>query len=533
MKKLSVIIVSYNVCYLLEQALRSVRQAITKLDAPVEIFVVDNNSADNSVAMVQQRFPEVTLLVNEQNLGFAKANNQALQQATGEYILLLNPDTVVAADAFIKCGQFMAAHPAAGGLGVRIMDGAGNFRPESKRGLPTPAVSFYKMVGLTHLFPQSEKFARYYLGHLSKNQTHEVEVLAGAFLFLRRSVLQITGLLDEAFFMYGEDIDLSYRIRQAGYKNYYYPEVRIIHYKGQSTRRDRLRYGYEFYKAMLLFHRKHFAGHLPAAYSFFIQFAIAGRAILAGLAGVVAKILPFLDDAAIIYAGFYGLKNIYEKQTNYSLPLEYSTQAMPISIGLWLSAVYFNGGYRQPFVPNRLIRGVVLGLILVAALMQFSSVVFLPNFILLWGGVWTLAALMGKRLLYHYGQYQNFRLGDHPRPHLAVVGGEQESKRAVRLLKQAGIRAKIIGFIRPEFTDHPAAGYLGELSQVNEIIRVHRLNEVIFCGQDLSVTQITEGMAAVKDKVRYRILPAGGDYIISGNGQYNFHYHTPPGKLAR
>lgn len=534
MKKLSVIIVSYNVCYLLEQALRSVRAAVAHLAAPAEIFVVDNHSTDDSVAMVQQRFPEVTLLVNEHNLGFAKANNQALRRATGEYVLLLNPDTLLEADALLKCCQFMAAHPAAGGLGGKITDEAGNFRPESKRGLPTPAVSFYKLSGLAHLFPQSAKFARYYLGHLSRNQTHEVEVLAGAFMFLRRSVLPETGLLDEAFFMYGEDIDLSYRIQQAGYKNYYYPGVKIIHYKGQSTRHNRLRYGYEFYKAMLLFHRKHFAGQMANVSSFFIQLAIVLRAIAAGPAWVVAKILPFLDDAAIIGAGLYGLKTVYEKQIGSLLPLAYTVQLILVAIGGWLAAIYLSGGYQQPFRPERLVRGGVWGLIFLAAFAHFRLVGPFPNFILLWGSVWTLAALVGKRLLYHYGQYQDFRLGDRPRPRLAVVGSEPESKRAVRLLKQAGVRAKVIGFISPEYVPDPTAGYLGELRQLRDITRVHRLNELVFCEQDLSVTQVLTGLAVAKEQsTRSKLLPAGRDYIISTNKPAIANPYHVPVKLAR
>ncbi|HRI28473.1 MAG TPA: glycosyltransferase family 2 protein, partial [Chitinophagales bacterium] len=225
--KLSVIIVNYNVKYFLEQALLSVRRALEGLSA--EVIVVDNNSVDGSVEMVRQKFEEVVLIANSKNVGFSAANNQAIRIAKGEYILLLNPDTVVEEDTFAKTIGFMDTHPQAGALGVKMYDGKGVFLPESKRGLPTPATAFYKMTGLSALFPHSKIFNHYYLGHLNNNEVHEIEVLSGAFMLLRKSVLDKIGLLDETFFMYGEDIDLSYRVIQSGYRNYYYPHTRIIH----------------------------------------------------------------------------------------------------------------------------------------------------------------------------------------------------------------------------------------------------------------------------------------------------------------
>ena len=234
--KLSVIIVNYNVKYFLEQCLHSVQKALGKLEG--EVWVVDNNSVDGSVEMVQQKFPTVKIIANTDNKGFSKANNQAIRQANGEYILLLNPDTVVEEDTFSKVIQFMDSHPEAGGLGVKMIDGSGKFLPESKRGLPTYDVAFYKIFGLSALFPKSKTFGRYHLGYLDDSKIHEVDILAGAFMLLRKSILEKTGLLDEDFFMYGEDIDLSYRILKAGAKNYYFPETRIIHYKGESTKKS-------------------------------------------------------------------------------------------------------------------------------------------------------------------------------------------------------------------------------------------------------------------------------------------------------
>lgn len=252
---LSVIIVSYNVKSLLEQCLRSVNAAINSLSA--EVFIVDNASSDKSVEYLQPLFPQFQFLANPQNIGFAKANNLALEKCTGKYVLFLNPDTIVPPDCFIKCIDFLEKNLQAGALGVKMIDGNNMFLRESKRGLPTPSASFWKLTGMAALFPSSPLFSAYYAGHLTENETHEVEVLSGAFMLIRKKVLDITGGFDERFFMYAEDIDLSYRILKAGYKNYYFPDTVITHFKGSSTKKD-IQYVKQFYKAMSQYVRKHY-----------------------------------------------------------------------------------------------------------------------------------------------------------------------------------------------------------------------------------------------------------------------------------
>lgn len=242
--KISVVIVNYNVEHFLEQCLNSVRTALKNVNG--EVFVVDNASVDGSMAMVKSKFPEVILIENQKNVGFSKANNQAMGFAKGEYILLLNPDTLVEEDTFERVITFMDANPEAGGLGVKMIDGKGNFLPESKRGLPTPAVAFYKIFGLSRIFSRSKKFNQYHLGHLDNDETHEIDILSGAFMLMRKTALDKVGFLDEAFFMYGEDIDLSYRLQLGGYKNYYFPKTKIIHYKGESTKKGSLNYVFVF-----------------------------------------------------------------------------------------------------------------------------------------------------------------------------------------------------------------------------------------------------------------------------------------------
>jgi GT2 family glycosyltransferase len=254
---LSVIIVSYNVRAFLEQSLLSVRKASRGISA--EVIVTDNNSSDGSCEMVEKNFPDVRLIRNTVNVGYAAANNQAIREASGRYILLLNPDTIVGEDTFSKCLSFMDNNPDAGALGVMMVDGRGRYLPESKRALPSPGAAFFKMTGFHHIFPRSGIFNRYYHGDLDKTKISRIEVIAGAFMFLRKEAVIKTGLLDEEFFMYGEDIDYSLRLIKAGYKNYYYPETRIVHFKGCSTRQKKLRAVIWFYKAMAVYVRKHYS----------------------------------------------------------------------------------------------------------------------------------------------------------------------------------------------------------------------------------------------------------------------------------
>lgn len=267
---LSVIIVNYNVKFYLEQCLESVRRASRGLQ--VEVFVVDNLSTDGSVEYLRERFPEVTFIENKENVGFARANNQAIRQSKGEYVLLLNPDTIVGEDTLKQCVEFMDAHREAGAVGTYMLHVDGTFAPESRRGLPTPFVAFCKMTGLTALFPKSRLFGRYYMRYLDENEMNEIEVISGAYMMLRREALDKVGLLDEDFFMYGEDIDLSYRVLKGGYKNYFLP-VRMLHYKGESTVKNSYRYVYTFYEAMRLFFRKHYS-HYSWAISLPINLAI-------------------------------------------------------------------------------------------------------------------------------------------------------------------------------------------------------------------------------------------------------------------
>ena len=249
---------------------------------------MDNNSSDGSKDFFAGKFPEVRFIWHDENIGFAKANNFALKQCTGEYVLFLNPDTILPEDCLEKSLSFLQAQTIQGALGVRMIDGAGNFLKESKRGFPSPSTSLFKLAGLAKLFPHSKKFARYYLGNLDEYQNHEIDVLAGAFMLITKKVLDIVGGFDEAFFMYGEDIDLSYRIQKAGYKNYYFADSTIIHFKGESTKKGSLNYVRMFHKAMILFVRKHYKK--VRLFNILMRIGIACNAVLSGITSIFKKI---------------------------------------------------------------------------------------------------------------------------------------------------------------------------------------------------------------------------------------------------
>lgn len=272
--KLSVVIVSYRVrCYLL-QCLRSVFRALEGMEA--EVFVVDNHSDDGSVEAVARYYPQVRLIASAHNVGFARANNKAIREATGDYVLLLNPDTVVGEEVLRHAVAFMDSHPDAGACGVHMLNSDGSDAPESRRGVPSPMTSFYKMSGLCARYPHSRRYGRYYLGWLPWDRPVEIDIVSGAFCLLRHEALTAVGLLDETFFMYGEDIDLSYRLLQGGWHNWYLP-LTILHYKGESTRKSSFRYVHVFYKAMFLFFRKHY-GHLSWLLSVPVQVGICLKA---------------------------------------------------------------------------------------------------------------------------------------------------------------------------------------------------------------------------------------------------------------
>ncbi|HNW51212.1 MAG TPA: glycosyltransferase [Prolixibacteraceae bacterium] len=516
--KLSVVIVNYNVKHFLEQCLHSVEKASRTIET--EVFVVDNNSVDGSKGMLISKFPQVKLILNEKNVGFAKANNQAMRLATGDYILLLNPDTVVEEDTFEKVIAFMNAHPEAGGLGVKMIDGKGKFLPESKRGLPTPWVAFYKIFGLSRLFPRSKVFGRYHLTYLDKNETHEIDVLAGAFMLMRKEALDKVGLLDEDFFMYGEDIDLSYRITLGGYKNYYYPGTTIIHYKGESTKKGSLNYVRMFYNAMIIFANKHFSKQYAGFFAFFIHLAIYFRAALATTSRIVKKLWLPLLDFIFIFLGFFWLLPVWEnlKYGPDYYPDTFIYVGIPAYILVWLISTYYSGGYEKPVSLFRIFKGIISGtfIILIIYSLLPNSARFSRAVILL-GAVVAYLAVVLIRLFLHFGIRKDFTLGAQKPKRIAIVGFREEALRVEGMLGQTGVANNLLGYISPVQTEEDEA-YIGSAGQIDEIVRINNIEELIFCSADISSQMVIKTMLNLSGfNLEYKIAPPGSVSIIGSN----------------
>lgn len=516
--KLSVVIVNYNVKYFLEQCLHAAKKAAAKVSS--EIIVVDNDSVDGSCQMVSEKFPEIELISNNKNTGFSKANNQAIRIAKGEYVLLLNPDTVVEEDSFLKIINFMDQHPEAGGLGVKMIDGKGRFLPESKRGLPTPEVAFWKMFGFSKLFPRSKRFSRYHLGYLDKDKIHEVEVLAGAFMLLRKETLNKVGLLDEDYFMYGEDIDLSYRIIKGGYKNFYFPETTIIHYKGESTKKGSVNYVKVFYNAMIIFAQKHFSKGNAKRYAILINLAIYFRALLT-LAGQFIKLIYIpIIDALLIYLGFSILLpnwEAYKFELGY-YPPEYLHVAVPTYMLIWVTSIWINGGYRKNIEFYRIFKGLGWGTL---SILVFYSLVDesmrYSRALLLLGSVWAFAVLPAYRFLLSKFRFSGIDLEIGKQKRIAIVAAEAESQRISELILSSGLKIDTVGFVAPDNSVHQQF-FLGNISQLPEIIRINKIDELIFSSKDIPSQDIIRIMLDLYQlNIDYKIAPPESLSIIGSN----------------
>ncbi|GAB1448301.1 glycosyltransferase [Bacteroidota bacterium] len=519
---LSVVVVNYNVRYFLEQALFSIRKACLGLEA--EIIVVDNHSADGSCEMVRHRFPEVILIENKENTGFSKANNQGIRIAKGRYILLINPDTVVEEDCFKKVVTFMESTPDAGAVGVKMIDGAGKFLPESKRGLPTPEVAFYKIFGLAALFPKSKRFGKYHLGFLSKDEVHEVDVLAGAFMMIRREAFDKAGLLDEDYFMYGEDIDLSYRITRSGFKNYYFPGTTIIHYKGESTKRTSVNYVFTFYRAMIIFARKHYSQSHARTFSLLIHFAIYIRAFAAvGIRFLSKTLLPFLDLFAFIGL-FLLIKNAWSEY-RFETPEAYPQQAVLINSVvyalLWMGGLMLAGAYLKRRTFLSITKGIAFGTLAIAVFYAFVDEGYrFSRALIVLGGIATVGMAYFNRLLLYLLKYRKFslRLGSELRT--IIVGNPDEVARVQDLLVKSKSLSEYLGYVGVDTSYAEDNHYLGHVSQLAEIAELFKVEEIIFCAKDLSAGRIIEWMGIIgRPEVMFKIVPEESLFIIGSHSK--------------
>ncbi len=515
--ELSVVIVNYNVSYFLEQCLLSVQRAMQHVNT--EVFVVDNKSSDESVEMVRDKFDWVHVIANQDNVGFSKANNQAIKISKGKYVLLLNPDTVIEEYTFKKVCDFINKTPDAGGLGVKMIDGKGLFLPESKRSLPTPTVSFYKIFGLSSLFPKSEKYGKYHLAYLDKDKTHEIDVLSGAFMLMRKETLDKCGLLDETFFMYGEDIDLSYRIQLAGYKNYYFSDTTIIHYKGESTKKGSINYVLVFYKAMIIFAKKHFALQYLWLFSLLIYVAVYLRAFGALVSRMIKNLIVPFVDAAVIGGAFYITHTVYTLYSGTFFPddlIYNATYLLPI---VWVISLFLSGGYDRPFQLKYITRGNLAATFLLFGIyaflsesFRFSRLVMVSSISISWISIYAI------RTIFNMLPFKGLKLKKRIAKRIGVVGDAKNKASIQDILNQNKINYERIFNISPSNERQKYGGYISSLNNIESAVKDFKINELIFSGKDVSNKVIIDLMERLShQKIEFKIAPVNSEFIIGSN----------------
>lgn len=522
--KLSVIIVNYNVRYFLEQCLHSVEKALRGMKG--EIWVVDNASQDGSLGYLEPKFPAVNFIRNEENVGFANANNHALKSASGEFILFLNPDTIIPEDCFTKCIEFFNTHADAGAIGIRMLDGKGRFLPESKRSFPSPQVSLFKLTGLSALFPRSKMFGKYHLGYLNEHESHPVDVLAGAFMMVRKKVLDITGGFDENFFMYGEDVDLSYRIQSTvdplsgiTFKNYYVHDPAILHFKGESTKKGTLNYVRMFYLAMSQFVQKHYSASKSGIFNLLIRGAIWFRALISLLKQIIKKTgLPVLDGI-LIWMMFWISKKIwglYVKPDIYFSRLLINSSFSGFSI-LFLLVSYYTGLYQKQFRYRDLWKsGLSMMLILLAVYSLLPESLRFSRGIVVVGSLMSILCLAAWRYILlmlnviHHASAEE-------ETYTLVIGTQKDAADVSSLINNFRAYQPVKGIISPI----PEEGCLGTVHQLQDIISGLPVRELIFCESPLlSYNEIIDYYEKSPKHIKLRIHSRGSLSVIGSDSKF-------------
>lgn len=514
---LSVIIVNYNVKHFLEQCLFSVQKAAVGI--ATEIIVVDNQSSDNSIAYLSPKFPSVRFISNTENLGFAKACNQGLQESEGDYVLFLNPDTIVPEDCFRQCIQFFELHPDAGALGIKMLDGSGTFLKESKRAFPSPLTSLFKLFGLSRLFPRSKTFSKYHLGHLDENQNNEVDVLAGAFMMIKMQVLEKVGSFDETFFMYGEDVDLSYRIQKAGYRNYYFAGSSIIHFKGESTRKGSMNYVRMFYKAMSIFVRKHYGGSRAGFFNFLIHIAIWFRAGLTAIGTFIRKIgLPVIDAGLILFS-FWLVKIAWSSYIKTDIRYEQQLLwiAFPAYTAFYLITAYYAGLYDRWYKRSELVRSTLIAtIVLLAAYALLPEHYRFSRGILLFGALLAFILIALLRWILIKTEVLNSTKEKEANATTIIAGTDEEYKEAFGLLKMAGMHQRVLGRVS---TDENTGNAIGDWRKLNQLFATIPFREVIFCQGALSYALIIEALQELPPGINAKVHANGSSSIVGSNSK--------------
>ena len=520
---LSIIIVNYNVKEFLEQSIISIKKSCKNIQ--YELFVVDNGSSDGSVELLNKKFPEARLIRNIENKGFAAANNQAIRQAQGEYILLINPDTIVQEDTFSVIFDFFEKHPDCGMVGCKILNPDGSLQLPCRRSFPTPWVGFTKISGLSKLFPQSRLFGKYNLTYLDPDETYEVEAISGSFMFFRRQVLDDVGLLDESFFMYGEDLDWCFRTREAGWKIFYLPETKIIHFKGESSKKSEVDLTLQFYRAMKLFVEKHYHNRFLHVPQWLLMLGITLRASLTFLSKFLLWMLPGFIDYFLLNLSI--ILGIYIRFHSLLPHLRFYSIVMVVYSMIWLLCLSLAGGYRRTnYSAIRAIYGVLLGLILNTSLTFFFNQYAFSRAVVLISGTLNMLFLGGWRFglkiisRLHILTLKNFPgkslLG---RRALIVATADSGQRVAARLKKRLDTGYEVCGIVSPEEgqldEQELEVPVLGNLKYLDAIIGQTHAQEIIFSTEQISYDQILEIIARTKKRtVNFKLIPSSMDVII-------------------
>ena len=495
---ISIIIVNYNVQYFIEQCLNSIFR-ISDFQGTIEVIVVDNDSQDGSVKMIEKQFSKVQLIKNQSNVGFSVANNQGLKVAQGTYVLLLNPDTILEEKTLSLCFSKMESESQIGALGVKMVDGAGNFLPESKRGFPYPLVSFYKFSGLYKLFPKSRKFNAYYLGHIDENEIAEVDILCGAFMFMRKSHLDQIGYLDEAFFMYGEDIDLSYRFLKSGQKVFYYPETTIIHFKGESTQKNSIQYSKRFYNAMDIFAQKHFRDSKAKVFLRYLALVIKLKALINHCRNFIDRFFFVILDIVLIFSGLMLISKLwavsYFNNLSYyeDAPLMWNFSWYTI---IWIISLLFAGAYDANYRWMKVIRNILIGTGIILAIYgllgeQFRS----SRAIILFANFYVLLAVFVSRFLASWLRDGKPMAQFSKGKNVLLISEEKEAEKITEVMGRSEGAFKSITLL-------PTAVSTFELL---ELIRLKNIDEIICNTKDLGMSRVIKLMSELGDRVAFKI----------------------------
>ncbi|MEA3288108.1 MAG: glycosyltransferase [Candidatus Marinimicrobia bacterium] len=516
--KLSIIIVNYNVKAFLQQCLESILRTTQDLES--EIFVVDNHSVDGSIEMLKEQFPQIKLIANAENLGFAKANNQALEQATGEYVWLLNPDTLVQEDTAEKLIESMEADSDIGLLGCKILNDDGSLQLACRRSFPTPWVAFTKILGLANLFPKSKWFGRYNLTHLDPDEAYPVEAISGSCMFIRRKALEAVGHLDETFFMYGEDLDWCFRFGQAGWKVFYTPETSIVHYKGESSKVAAWDSMTHFYRAMDIFAKKHF----KSTSRFPLHWILRGGILIRYLLSIISKLgknsIGYIFDLLGLLA--ITLAAIYLKFRTFEVLSEYIV-VLPVYLGSWLAVISSVGLYRTyRYSVGRSILAATVGFLINVTLTYFFQDYAFSRVVMLISYIGALFWIPGWRIIASSRRTENFELGTQR----TLIIGDLESAGDIysKLITNLGLGYTPIGIVEIEPSEDQDKRIIGRLDDLLDLVQYHRIDDVIFTSDNFKLKQIFEYLPALsRQGVKIKLVPGNLSFIIGKSTVESLH----------